>query len=318
MRRFLSSEGFRYLVVGIGILTLLFIGWRFYKDWQVVEEVIQQAQYRFLVLSFVSLQVSLALFTGGWHLLMGKLANARNIWQNSQFYCLANFAKNLPTPIWYIGGRAHFYGRAGYPRSAAVAASFIELALHSLTGLQLLAWLEFLSPGFGIADLLYTLAFLPLIWLFWKPEGLSSVLRWWQRRKGGSVPTANLSRRDLAQLVVIYLLTWVNSIPFFYFIARGWFVTESLPWLSLWKMWLISSLVGYAAAVLLGGFGFLREASLSVLLSSMMPFPVAVVVAASSRLILMVGECFWGLLCVWGSRRMLLKSTREGVVKGWD
>jgi len=299
------------VVIGIGILTILFIGWRFYKDWQIVEDVIQQAQYGFLVLSFVPCQVSLALFTGGWHLLMGKLANAKNIWQNSQFYCLANFAKNLPTPIWYIGGRAHFYGKAGYPRSAAIAGSFIELALHSLTGFQLLAWLELLSPDFGTSDLLYVLAFVPFIWLFWKPDTLSSVLRWWQRRKGGPTPTAYLSRRDLAQLAAIYLLTWINSIPFFYFIVRGWFVMESLPWLSLWKMWLISSLVGYAAAVLLGGFGFLREVSLSVLLSSMMPLSVAIVIAASSRLILIVSETSWGVLCIWGSRQKLLKSTRE-------
>lgn len=313
MRKSTFNKLLRYAVIAIGVATILFIVWRFFKDWRIVRDVIQQAHYGFLGLSFVFLQFSLALFTLSWHILMSKLANARNLWQNSEFYCTANFAKNLPTPVWYIGGRAHFYGKAGHPRSATLIGSLIELALHSLTGLQALAWLELISSDFRMSNLLYLLVSVPLIALFWKPSILSSALGWWQRRKGKTVQFTELSRKDLAQLTVLYLLTWINSIPFIYFIARSWIGAESLSWPVLWEAWLVSSVVGYAATVLMGGLGFMREASLSLLLSSSLPFPIAVVIAASSRLILMLGEIAWGSLCIWISRQVLLKFSERSL-----
>jgi hypothetical protein len=93
------------MLVGVGLATFVFIGWRFYQDWTIIKGVIRRAQYGFLALSFLSLQISLGLFIGGWHLMMGKLADARDLWLNLRLYCLANLGKNLPTPIWYIGGR---------------------------------------------------------------------------------------------------------------------------------------------------------------------------------------------------------------------
>jgi hypothetical protein len=115
-------------------------------------------------------------------------------------------------------------------------------------------------------------------------------------------------------LILIYSLTWINSAPFFCFLVRGWLPSESISWPAVWQIWLVSSLAGYAAAILLGGVGFIREASLVVLLSAIMPLSVAVVVAASSRIVLMIGETIWGAAFIWNSRQ-LLRSTGIGVEK---
>lgn len=298
MERLLSLRASRYVLIGLGVSACLFVGWKFYKDWQIIEDALRQARYSYLAAAFLCLQVSLALFAIGWHLLIRKLAHAQNPWQNLRLYCLANLGKSLPTPIWYIGGRAHLYGQVGYPRSPVIAGSLIELLLHGFSGLLMLGWARLLASGFGASDLLLCLLTLvALVWLLREPGSLSFLLQWWSRRKGNAAPVPTLDRRDLLLLMLIYSLTWINSIPFFLFIARGWLTVQTTSWISLWQIWLVSSLAGYAGTLLLGGVGFIREASLTVLLTPIMSFSLAVVVAASSRLVLMTGEILWGGAC---------------------
>ena len=104
-----------------------------------------------------------------------------------------------------------------------------------------------------------------------------------------------LSWQDTLLWVSFFVLAWViggltlfSTINFVYTLP----FSEFVPILG---MWVIANIVSVAGALTIGGFG-LREISLAVLLSLIMPAPVAIVISLLMRLVWLAAELLGALI----------------------
>jgi len=95
----------------------------------------------------------------------------------------------------------------------------------------------------------------------------------------------------------LYLVTWVMAGPYLQTVVRA-FVPSTISMWDAWRIWTLASLAGYAGFLLLGGMGFLRELSMSALLSRYLLPGDALIVAIGARLVLLVSSILWATLVI--------------------
>jgi len=229
-----------------------------------------------------------------WHLYARDLHQERDAGKDILRYSVTALTRSLPGAFyWSIASRVMLYQQDGRTAFATVATG-AELALQSISGaglaLVLLGW------PWGVAPAAVILA-LPLLpgteraWL-----GLAEH-RWfsqrWPQLGAGFREVSRLSRRTLAVALAAYLLMWLLGGLFAeaLVLAIGAPLPARLP---LYGIWVVTSLVGTAGSVFLGGIGAIREFSLAGLLTPLLTLPVATIVSLLSRAILVLGSWIWG------------------------
>jgi hypothetical protein len=240
----------------------------------------------------------LDLFLGavGWHWLVARLTEQRRFRTNLKFWCYANLARRIPGPIWYIGSRAVLYETAGLPKATTSLLSALELVMILVSGIALfLLTLPFWVLPAAVRQQLHSSWFLLLI----VPASLAlvhpRVLNWLWARIGGRRPAQQLRWADTVGWLIFYLGVWLIG-AFTLFSAVN--LVHPLPlshFPDVAGMWAAAGAVSLAGTLTLTGIG-LRELSLTLLLASFVPAPVALVIAILLRVLWLLGELTGALL----------------------
>jgi hypothetical protein len=114
----------------------------------------------------------------------------------------------------------------------------------------------------------------------------------------GAIVVPGIRRVDVAAWLGLYFVSWVVAGPFMGLIVGAYASPGPIPLLDLYRVWILSGLVAYASAYTLGGAGFLREFTMSWLLSSWFGPGLALVIALTLRLVMLVSGVVWGLSVV--------------------
>lgn len=256
----------------------------------------QQPQLGFLLLALALVGVNHVLQSLVWHLYARNLHGERDALKDVFRYSITALTRNLPGAFyWSTASRALLYQKDGRTSFAAVATG-VELALQTISGgavvLWLLAWPWGLLPALG----LLVMPLLPGVVCFWQRLARHRIVATrWPALGAAFMDLARLSRRSLAMALVSYTIMWLIGGLFLEALVLA--VGASLPMRqTLYGIWVATSLVGIAGAVLLGGLGLVREFSLAGLLAPLVTLPVATVLAALSRIVLVLGSWLWGAL----------------------
>jgi len=242
---------------------------------------------KYLVAAFLTLGLNHLLFSVVWHIIVMSIKKGYCFVDNMIAFCEAQVAKALPTPAFFIASRFAYYRGNRVPmRKLEIALSLLlETGLQILSGIVLLIWLQsgnFSFFAFMVVFLASTCLFLIIFRVSNKP------LR----------NHINLDNKYLANMLIVWfllILTWLISMPFFYFMVNGIFNMTERPlffWVTIWKTWIVSSILSYLGS-LLGGLGILRETSMVLLLKDSFGGVVSLAIAAASRIFLLVGNLFW-------------------------
>jgi hypothetical protein len=226
---------------------------------------------------------------GGWALIIGRLGGSRSFRKNAEIYCLAAHGKRLPGLFWYVAGRAYLYEREAIPVSVTVQSSVWEMVLLLLSGLTVYAAFLPFYPEIRYASFDYfLLAAIPLLLITLSSSAFQRLLRW-LRRGQEETKTTQIGKRDKVLWFTVYSLGWLAGGSILYFLARA-VSPVSLSLLpACWGFVALSGVIGAMAFFLPGGMGA-REVSLSLLLSSYIPLPVAIALALLFRVWILVGE----------------------------
>ncbi|MFO7539977.1 MAG: hypothetical protein R6X32_18210, partial [Chloroflexota bacterium] len=117
------------------ILSLLVIGLLLLNNWETIESFDWQVRPIWLLYIFIFFIIDLLVATWVWHLLVVRLANYRNFRQSAKICWRANLARRIPTPVWYIAGRALMYEKVGVSKTTTSLLSTLELLFFFLSGL---------------------------------------------------------------------------------------------------------------------------------------------------------------------------------------
>jgi uncharacterized membrane protein YbhN (UPF0104 family) len=295
--------------------SLFFLGYVLYRGRETLWQTLAQVDWRLLGLAFVVYPLGFAPVIWAWHTLMARIGGCSNWRTNVRLYCLSCLPKRIPSSIWYIASRVVLYRDQGVDSALTWTATALETIWLVLSGLSVfLLSLPFWSVTGGMARLDGQLIAVGAVCLvlaltspLWSPLLLRAA-RWLLARMGIPV-SVRLAARDVLPLLGLSALAWVGGGVVLYVLANA--VTPvplaHLP--TLVGAWAASGAISLSAGLLVSGMG-LREVTLTVLLGSLAPLPVAVAVALLFRVLLMVGEFIWALVFAaftGGIRRITLK-----------
>jgi hypothetical protein len=261
------------------------------QDTQGLPEWLSHLTLSTLLLMFGTHSLALGMGAIAWCIIIMRTSQLKRIKDHFRIYTITNLARRIPGLPWHIVGRTYLYNNVGIPKTLILMVSGLEHVLIVLSGILVYLLTAALFPngcdrvGWGwLALALVTCLILT------HPRLLTIVLN-----RLGRKMTQPLQFRDLMLWMVVYIVTWmVGGLTL-------WVLVGSIGNLTLVKVltvigaWSLSGAVSSLAVFLPAGLG-IREISLTLLLSSLVPLSTAAFVALVLRLLTTAFELTWGVL----------------------
>jgi len=238
------------------------------------------------VVSFLLFSLDLLLVAVVWGWIMNRLGRRLSLIQHIRTYCISNIAKRIPGTVWYIATRAQMYRQEGIDIRLTSIASGMELAVAVISGILV-------SILFAVQILrqyqvnLLVLGFVLLAGAFvMHPRVIGWIFRLLK------VECGLFRYKDVLELVAAYMLAWILGGMVLFAIGRA---IYPLPYSELDYVIGSWALVGVVSSALFFSPINLAvtEIGLSLLLTNIMPSPIAVILTVIARILLIVFEIVW-------------------------
>jgi uncharacterized membrane protein YbhN (UPF0104 family) len=270
-------------ILGAALLVLPAVGYiayRSYRNWDQLRAAAWSFRPAYWALTLVGYALAAVCVLWAWNRIAGQLTPVKRFGQNARLYCLSNLPRHIPGSIWYMAGRSYLYKEVGVPASLTMAGIALEVFLTTVAGLLTYLLSLPLAGALGAAPLRLGIALglLALALLFLQPPVFNRVLGFFLRRFG-SQEQVRITYRGLLPPLLAYVLAWGIGGVTLYTVVLS--VYEQVPWQEIAVVigiWAAAGTVGLLASTFLVGFG-VREATLSVLLTVLIPEDRALVVA---------------------------------------
>lgn len=288
-----SGKRQRVITAVFFTLTLLVITSILYTNRELLRSYEWHIQPYWLVLAIGLMLISMYMGAWAWHRLVADVANVTDRRLNIKIWWYANLAKRLPGVVWYIASRAILYEQAGVAKRTVTLLSGLEIALMFVSGLittllTLPFWVlpDEISQNLGYAW--FMLVLIPLSLLLIHPRVLEKILAKLSSDKEATPGSLILNWHHTLIWLVMYMVIWVAG-GLILFSTINFFQTLSPQQLvPVVGMWSLANSVSLAGAITVTNIG-VREVSLALLLTQIMPLPVAIITIIAIRLILLAG-----------------------------
>lgn len=272
------------------VVSLLVVASGIYYAWYEISAVKLDVEPGYIIAALVTYILTYAMHTIGWHTLTRQFFEPLPLRTNAKAVASSNLVKYLPTIGWYIANRVHFYSERKIPSKSVIAASFSELIIMILSGslFYVVWWTGSISWGLLSIVLILTSCF--ILVMVYSNTPFSA---WWERRvRGHVVVNYGFDRKYFYWFPVVlwYSMTWLVGVCFLWLVLRSFTNISISDWMILFQVWIVAGLASYIISISLGGFGFARELTLTVLLSYTWSLPIAVATAILVKLLLTLGE----------------------------
>jgi len=272
---------------------LAFIAYQTWTNWGQLRSYQWEVRPWLWGLGFLGYSAALTCLLVAWSYLIGRLGGKARFRTNARVYCLSGLSKRIPGFIWYMAGRALLYREEGVPASISVIASALELALTATVGLLTFFLMLPFVGNLPQQDtlLIVAVALLAVGAVILQPAIFNRIVGFFLRRLG-SQAQVRVTYRDILPTVPLYLLAWAIGGGMLYVVIQSVYQLplEMLP--SIIGIWAASGTLTMLLSSFLFGMG-VREVTLSLLLTVLLPQPMAVVVALLFGLIFVLSELAW-------------------------
>ncbi len=302
-----QNKGFRTIAaLVVAVASFLFLGFGLYRNWQELAQYEWSMDYRYLLASSAIYPLSFLLIASVWSQVIGRLGGFSDYCGNLEIYCASGLAKYIPGTFWYVLGRAYFYEKKGIAKSLTALGSLWELALAAFSGLVVYLPLMLYARQAYTGPLNYLLLLLvPLGLVVLHPAGFRGVLERVLKERARNVGV--IRGRDSLAWTALYALAWLLGGLAFYLQTRMIFPLPVAHLPAAASFLVISGVISHLAFFIPAGLG-IREVSLSLLLSTLVPFGIAVVIALVFRLWMTVSEVFWAVVVLLVCRNVKRKT----------
>ena len=244
-----------------------------------------------LAISFILFTIAFLFAVYMWSVIMQDLGIKIRYWKHFQHYSVANLAKRIPGTVWYIASRSNLYREQGIPWQQTTLVSGVEVAVTLVSGI-----IVGIFFGFSIIQ-----QYKVSLWALILPIGGSiaifhpKMIRWLFLRFG--VDATAFQYKNLIKWIIGYMLIWILGGIILYTIGNiFWAIPVKLIGYVIGS-WVI---VGIASNILFfspSNLG-ITEVGLSLLLSRIMPSPIAVLISISARILLFLYDIIWALIAL--------------------
>ena len=272
-----------WLVRGAVLLIwLVCLGLVFWGGWKnrntIIPYLLRANFYRFIGVFFAYLG-SLVAAAISWSTIMHNLDRSISWLKNVQIYCITLAARRLPGTIWYVGGRMVMYQQLGVAKKTVLVASSIEIVTTLVTG-GLVGLVLVLVSGASLPSQVILVIIVGAILgtLILHPSTLKVILK-----KNGRDLVENLRLQDVLVWFVLNTLMWVLSGFMLGQMVSAFQTVSSHSLTLIIGIWALAGTAGFLTFFLPSTFG-VTEITIAILLSQLMPLPLAGTIAILIRL----------------------------------
>ncbi len=289
------------VIWGVGFIILcVIIIYQIVKNWQTISQYSWHWQYRFILFGFFSYSLSLILTAWIWSLLINKFSGNKTTIPNIALYSLTNIAQRLPTPFPYISARVETYASLGISRAFTLSAMSVELSITIISAVLI----SIFTLPFGFKEIynniqieITLLIMIILLFIGVFIININKVIAFFNRiliKNNKSPISGSINQKELVSWVGLYLIVWINAGIFNLLMANCIYPFPFHLILTMINIIALSGFIGWIGQLLF----FIPNIALpqivsAYLLSSYVPWPVAITISVIGRLGSMVFEIIW-------------------------
>jgi hypothetical protein len=278
------------------LLTVVVIVSLITSNWETLRDYEWQIRPSWLLYTVTFILVDMFLGAVVWHSLCIRFINYPHFLTNIKIWWYANLARRIPGTVWFIASRAILYERVGVAKLPVSLLSGLEMVLIFVSGIvTTLLTLPFWILPEEVTQNINLIWFLPLIVILCvilvHPRVLGKIWQLFSRQS----PTERLYWRDTIIWLVLYVVIWsVGGFALFCLIN----VFQPLPstaMIAAIGMWALAGTISLAGTLTITGLGF-REVTLTLMLTQIVPLPVALVIVIVLRIMWLLGELIMAVI----------------------
>lgn len=268
------------------------------KNWQKIPFDSLRFNIISLLVSFIFLFITFLIFVQSWRSIIRALGQSISF--KGAFWVMSSsqMAKYVPGGIWFALSRVYL-GKTEKLKGEFIALSVvIETGLTFLVGILLFFFALGLSNRGIIVNFLFIIPIFFLFLLALYPPILNKIMNIGLRLMKRPAIELKISYLHLLKLSVFFLGLWVAQIIGYYFLVDSIMPIPFYRIFSLAAAYTLSWMAGFIVVIAPGGLG-VREGMMSILLSPILPAPLAIAISFIARIWITVFEIitfFMGLL----------------------
>jgi hypothetical protein len=267
-------------------VTLSILGFNVYRQREILFT--YHWQFNFLPFASAFILFSLTLLFGSivWGSILNSVSKKTCYKKHLYYYVVSNVAKRIPGTVWYIASRAQLYTAERIDIKLTALASGIEMAIITLAGiLTILIFSTDIIFRYHFSSLILVLFFLLGIFVL-QPR----FVRWFIKLL--TKQEIKIRYTTVLSGIGSYAIIWILGGLLLFEITN---IIYPLPPSQISYIIGIWVLVGNLSTLLLFSpmnLG-ITELGISFLMSSIVPFSIAVVIAIAARIFIIAFEIFW-------------------------
>jgi len=290
VRRFTRGRRIQRLTsIIISLVAVAILGYLVYRQKEILFSYPWQINPALYLLSFFVFSIDLFLVAMIWGWIMNTIGKRLDYQKHIRYYIISNIAKRIPGTLWYIASRAQFYQKEGIDYRLTSLASGIELAVSIMSGV--LVSLLFAIPivlNYGLNPLVLAGILLVGILLL-HPRVTDWIFRLLK------VEATQFGYQRTIQWLIAYVPAWIFGGIVLFIIANS-FIPLPLHQIGyVIGSWSLVGIVSYLLFFSPSNLG-VTEVGLSLLLANIMPAPIAVILAITTRIAIILYEIIWALI----------------------
>ena len=290
VRRFTRGRRIQRLTsIIISLVAVAILGYLVYRQKEILLSYPWQINPALYLLSFFVFSIDLFLVAIIWGWIMNTIGKRLDYQKHIRYYIISNIAKRIPGTLWYIASRAQFYQKEGIDYRLTSLASGIELAVSIMSGV--LVSLLFAIPivlNYGLNPLVLAGILLVGILLL-HPRVTDWIFRLLK------VEATQFGYQRTIQWLIAYVPAWIFGGIVLFIIANS-FIPIPLHQIGyVIGSWSLVGIVSYLLFFSPSNLG-VTEVGLSLLLANIMPAPIAVILAITTRIAIILYEIIWALI----------------------
>jgi hypothetical protein len=284
-----------FIVAGLFVVLLIYSGW---NNRSAIMPFLIEADYSHLSTLFIIYIISYTSSMAGWVAIIHTFTQQLDWWSNAQIYSLTQATRRIPGTIWYVGSRVAIYSQLGLNKTTIILANAIELLVLLVTaGILGTIFLLITRTSITIYPILTLIISMTIAITILQP----SVLRW-LLRKIGSPPSTNLTFRRILLWASIYIVVWISSGLMLNQLVNVFNYGTTDQALFVIGAWALSNTAGILTFFLPTTFGA-TELAITILLSPILPLPLAGTVAIIMRFLTTILEIGFSVIFYFIARK---------------
>ena len=272
MNRLLKSIASFLLVVAI----FFFLGRTLYKSYNEIAGLEFSINWPLAVFSIIFPIIFFLLMGYAWKICLSIFGSKISSWRGIYYWCKSQPGKYLPGTIWYALGRVHFLSKDNVSKQDAFASMILEMIFLADASL-ILALLLLNSQITKIISLYLVIGMLFLGLISVHPKLINFIMAKFRKL---DVRFKKDYHYILAILAFYLFIFFIPSLGF-YMLASS--IYPRMDFYYVLGSFALSYFFGLIVVFSPGGLG-VREGLLSLMLSSIMPLPLAIIIAFAARI----------------------------------